>query len=182
MNITIRNLMIIISMSFLSPMAQANATAGAVETAQYLCKNFGNSVCAVKKATGQCTHSWSKDDVSDPMFFCKKHIGLSKGQKNNSSNYFCKDFGGYVCAVNKKHGQCGASWDKDDVTDPMYFCLKHLGQAQTKTIDKSNYRCKKTGNGVCAQNLKTGQCTHQWTNKDHDNPMYQCQKYLNKGH
>ncbi len=144
----------------------------------YQCKQTASGVCAKKLSTGQCTHLWSYDDSSNPMFHCKKFIGLNVSNFNKA-NYFCRDHGGYVCAASKKTNQCTHSWDQDDHNDPMWSCQKYLGIVKSN-FDKSNFRCKQTASGVCAQSKKTGQCTHLWSSDDGGNPMWQCQNWLKK--
>ena len=149
-----------------------------VQANGYMCKNTGNGVCAVKLSTGQCTHQWEQGDGGNPMFHCKKFIGI-KVSNFNKSNYYCRDHGGYVCAASKKTNQCTHSWDQDDHNDPMWSCRKFLG-LEKSNFDKSGFQCKKTAGGYCAQSLKTGQCTHEWNNDDHPNPEWSCNNWLQK--
>lgn len=142
----------------------------------YQCVDFGAYVCTRNMETGQCTQAWSKSDGGNAAYSCKQYIGI-KVSNYDPNNYYCKQYPAYVCAVSKTHGQCTQTWDNND-GNPMYACQKYLGLVPTK-VDKSNYRCVKTamGSAVCAQNIKTGQCTHTWTDKDGD-PMFACKKFL----
>ena len=165
-------MILLASMFFVSLNAQAAPTANG-----YMCKKNASGVCAVRLSTGQCTHQWDKENSNNPMFHCKKFIGI-KVSNFNKANYFCRDHGGYVCAASKKTGQCTHSWDEDDHNDPMWSCRKFLGLVKSN-FDKSNFRCKKNASGYCAQSLKTGQCTHQWYNED-GNAKWQCNNWLRK--
>ncbi len=165
------------AMSVLAFVVSAQAFAsGTVENGGYVCKQQGDSVCAMSKRTGQCTHQWDRGDGGDPMFFCKKYIGLNPGGSVNWSNYYCKDMGDYVCAVSKIHGQCGASWSKRDGGDAMYFCQKQLGLIK-RVPKKGRYTCRDMGNYVCAVSNATGQCTNTWETKE--GGMHQCLKFIN---
>jgi hypothetical protein len=141
---------------------------------KYTCKSYGDEVCAVSNSTGQCTTSWDKEDGGNPMFFCKKFIGL-KVSNYDKSNYYCKDMGNYTCAKSLSTGQCTNSWSNKD--GGMSTCQSFLGLAGK--VDHSNYSCKKTANGYCAQSNTTGQCTHEWSNKDGD-ALYACQNWISK--
>ena len=146
-------------------------------SAKYTCKKTASGVCAQSVKTGQCTHSWNQDDVSNPMWHCKKFTGQIQSSFNKA-NYYCKKQSDYVCAASKKTGQCTHAWSKDDGGDPMWRCQKFLGLVKTN-FDKSNFTCKKNASGYCAQSLKTGQCTHQWNNED-GNAKWQCNNWLKK--
>jgi hypothetical protein len=161
-----KHLFVIMTIVFVSSLAQAS---------KYVCKETANGVCAVNKATGQCTHAWSDADGEDPMFFCQKFIGEVKSHYN-PANYKCVKTATGACAKSISTGQCTHSWSDEDGGNAMFFCKKHLGLVAPVVI-AGKYTCKKTANGYCAKNLKTGQCTHEWSNKDGD-ALFRCQKYI----
>jgi len=159
----------LVSTFIFSISAQANGGA-------YTCKKTSSGVCAVSVKTGQCTHEWSNDDSGNPMFHCQKFTG-QKVSNFNKANYFCRNHGDYVCAASKITNQCTHSWGQDDHNDPMWSCRKFLG-LETSSFNKSNFQCKKTATGACAQSKVTGQCTHAWSSDDHHDPMWACNKWL----
>jgi hypothetical protein len=142
------------------------------------CKAMGDRVCAVDLRTGQCTHVWSKRDSADPMFACQRFTGHNVGRVNKA-NLYCRDFGSQVCAVSVIHGQCTISWSKRDHYDPMWHCENYLGRRQSN-YDPRNYVCKVRGDSVCAQDIRTGQCTHEWNRKNSYDPLGSCQRFLNR--
>jgi hypothetical protein len=38
--------------------------------------------------------------------------------------------------------------------------------------------CRQTGNGVCAVDSRTNQCTHEWSRDNGGDPMFFCKKYI----
>jgi len=159
----------VLTLMFIS--AQANA--------QYTtCRSSGGSVCAVNARTNQCGPSWDRDNGGNPMFFCNKFIG-ERVSNYNRANYFCKKRGDYVCAVDRRTNQCTHSWNREDHSNPMRSCKRHLGQ-ETSSFNRSKYRCSNTGGGVCARSIVTNQCTHSWDREDVQNPMFACKKFLSK--
>lgn len=103
-------------------------------------------------------------------------VSLNAQAAPTANGYMCKKNASGVCAVRLATGQCTHSWDRDDVNDPMWSCRKFLGLVKSN-FDKSNFRCKKTASGYCAQSLKTGQCTHEWYHED-GNAKWQCNNWL----
>jgi hypothetical protein len=143
-----------------------------------MCKQqMGERVCAVDMRTGQCTHVWSNRDSANPMFACQRFVGHDTGRVDRTKLY-CRDFGMYTCAVSRTHGQCTLSWSRRDHHDPMWQCEKYLGKRQSN-YDPRNYVCKTRGDSVCAQDIRTGQCTHEWNRRDSYDPLASCQRFLN---
>lgn len=149
--------------------------------AQRVCKKIGSRVCAYNLSTGQCEQSWNNsDEGGNAMRMCQRAIGAGTPSNGiDREGYYCRSFGSRVCAASEATGQCTHSWKRGEFADPMYSCQQFLGQVSNSGPDRSNYACKKTPTGVCAQNLSTGQCTHSWKRGDFDNPMASCQSWLN---
>lgn len=143
----------------------------------YVCKKRGSSVCAFNVSTGQCVKTFKNSDYSNPMFACKKAFGGGVSSNYNPGNYYCRNFGSRVCAVDSRTGQCTHNWSRKDFKDPMFSCLKHLGHGPAK-VDWSNYTCRITPSTVCAQNLQTGQCTRHWKKSDYQDPMRECHRLV----
>jgi hypothetical protein len=59
----------------------------------------------------------------------------------------------------------------------MRACLKYVGNTSNPP-SHSNYTCRPTASGYCAENLSTGQCTFQFTRSEYRNPKAACEKYL----
>ena len=150
----------------------------APQNGKYRCKKNAGGVCAQRISTGQCTHQWDQDEHNNPMFHCKKFIGI-KVSNYNPKNYYCKQMGDSVCAASKRHGQCTHVWSYEDGADAMWQCRRHLGLVKS-SFDKSKFRCKNMGDSACAQSKRTGQCTHRWTKDDHHNPYRACLRWLRK--
>lgn len=146
---------------------------------RYYCKARGQNVCKVDVTTNQCVQTFRNSDYDNPMFVCQKSIGLNVSGNIDPDNYYCRNFGSRVCAVNEATGQCTHTWRRGEYADPMFSCEKFLGHGPSK-VDFSNYKCSKTPSSVCARNLSTGQCTHHFTKRNYDNPMAACKRFLNQ--
>jgi hypothetical protein len=162
------------------------AVSFSANAATRVCKKIGSRVCAYNTSTGQCEQSWNiSDENGNAMRLCQRTIRTyTEGSDTNGdavdlSGYYCRSFGSRVCAASEATGQCTQSWQRPEYADPMYSCQKFLGQTSSNAPDRSNYSCKKTPYGACAQNLSTGQCTHAWRQSDFQNPMASCRAWLN---
>lgn len=98
----------------------------------------------------------------------------------SAASYACKKSGSSVCAVNLATGQCTHSWSTRDGGNPEYECLRYLGVIPSK-VDRAPYSCKRTSNGACAVDSRTGQCTHSWRSGEDSNPMDSCRRWMGLG-
>ncbi len=146
---------------------------------KYTCKQTGDSVCVVNNYTGQCTHSFSREDHGNPMYACRAFIG-EIDTRVNRNNYYCDGNRDRACARSKIHGQCTHEWtSRDGGGDAMYQCQRWMNPNMGR-IDKSKYVCSGDSDRVCARNTQTGQCTHVWTRRDNGDPWFACRSWLRK--
>lgn len=144
--------------------------------AAYVCKKQASGACVQNLATGQCAQSFTKKNYDNPMAACERALGATSASYD-PKDYTCRDFGSRVCAVNKNTNQCTHSWNRGDHANPMFLCQKFTGNGP-KPINKSNFECKQYPSRVCAKDLRTGQCTHQWKSGEYSNPMRMCLKWI----
>ncbi len=105
--------------------AIGNAVDNNYDSSNYYCRNFGSRACAVDSRTGQCTHAWTRDNSTDPMFSCEKFLGHGNGRVDKS-NYTCSKTPTGACARNLRTGQCTHSWSSREFSNPMWSCQKYL--------------------------------------------------------
>lgn len=161
-------------------LAAAWSTSANAARANLICRDQGSYACAQDIRTGQCTHSWSRRDSDNPMYSCRIFTGEVSNVVDRR-NYQCSGDSSRACARSLRTGQCTHSWTNGDgMGDAMAQCRRWMGIGQ-RPIDRSNYQCSAAGaDSVCARDIRTGQCTHEWKRKDGGDPWFQCRNWLGR--
>lgn len=107
----------------------------------------------------------------------QSHAGLFD-RVQEGDNFICITVSGVVCAQNTENGKCAHHWSPDDNHDPLWACHNFLGRAPS-IFNKGNHRCRNTGDDSwCAQDVRTGECTHLWVPDESENPEWECKSWV----